>query len=211
MTLIANASFAESDLACLAPAFIADAANTRAEQAACTGPRMEQLFRGLLADYGKALHYFVLRRVGNDTDAADIAQQAFVEAATSLTAFRGEAEISTWIFGIAANLVRNHLNRAPQRRYTFEDPEVLEEREAPDLDPCEALARRQLMDAVASQVAALPRCMSEALLLVSVEGLSYEDAARRLGVPVGTVRSRVSRARAAIRQGMDHAGCGQIF
>ena len=169
----------------------------------------EKLFRGLIKDYGAALHYFVLRRVGNQTDAEEVAQQALVEAATSLTAFRGEAEISTWTFGIATNLIRNHINRSPERRYIFESDDVLDLLEDPASNPFDLLARRQAMRIVAGKLAELPTGMAEALILVSVDGLSYEDTALKLGVPVGTVRSRVSRARAAIRALLRDAGCDE--
>lgn len=167
----------------------------------------EKLFRDLIRDYGAALHYFVLRRVGNQTDAEEVAQQALVEAAVSLTAYRGEAEVSTWTFGIATNLIRNHLNRSPQRRYVFESADILEEQEDPTGNPFDLLARRQAMNIVACKLDELPVGMAEALILVCVDGLSYEDTALQLGVPVGTVRSRISRARAAIRALLREAGC----
>src|SRR3569832_1191880 len=100
----------------------------------------DALFRQLVSEYGHALHYFVLRRVGNETDAAEIAQQAFVEAAVSLTTFRGEARVSTWLFGIATNLARNFVNRSPRRRYDNKTTDVLDEYESPAADPCELLA-----------------------------------------------------------------------
>ncbi|MDR6536944.1 RNA polymerase sigma factor [Variovorax soli] len=167
----------------------------------------EKVFRGLVKDYGAALHYFVLRRVGNPTDAEEVAQQALVEAAASFTAFRGEAEVSTWTFGIATNLIRNHLNRSPERRYVFESADILEEQEDPSGNPFDLLARRQAMHIVACKLGELPSGMAEALILVSVDGLSYEDTALQLGVPVGTVRSRISRARSAIRALLREAGC----
>jgi RNA polymerase sigma factor (sigma-70 family) len=166
----------------------------------------ETLFRDLVKQYGRRLHYFVLRKVGNETDAADIAQQAFVEAAMNFSNFRGESGVATWIFGIAVNLTRNHLNRSPQRRYVFESSDALEGHAAPDSDPCEALARRQLVGIVASSLETLPQRMSEALMLVSIDGLSYQEAAVQLGIPVGTVRSRVCRARATIRDHVRAAG-----
>lgn len=138
-----------------------------------TPEEKEALFRQLVSEYGRALHYFVLRRVGNETDAADIAQQAFTEAALSLKTFRGEACVSTWIFGIANNLTRNHLNRSPSRRHVFESSEVLESFEAPDTDPSELLARRQSMEMVSRALDTLPAPMAQALMLVSIEGASF--------------------------------------
>lgn len=169
----------------------------------------ERLFRDLVREYGPALRYFVLRRVGNETDAEEVAQQALVEAAISLSAFRGDAEISTWTFGIATNLIRNHLNRSPQRRYIFESTDILDEQEDPKSNPFDLVARRQAMDIIAGKLDELPSSMAEALILVSVDGLSYKDTALQLGVPVGTVRSRVSRARTAIRALLRQAGCDE--
>ncbi|GAA4348395.1 RNA polymerase sigma factor [Variovorax defluvii] len=177
-----------------------------APAAAVAAMDKEALFRRLIKDYGAALRYFVLRRVGNPTDAEEVAQQALVEAATNLAAYRGEAEISTWTFGIASNLIRNHINRSPERRYVFEPADVLDLLEDPTSDPFDVLSRRQVMNIVVAKLGELPKGMAEALLLVSVDGLSYEDTASQLGVPVGTVRSRVSRARATLRALLRDAG-----
>jgi RNA polymerase sigma-70 factor (ECF subfamily) len=166
----------------------------------------EALFRNLIKEYGASLYYFVLKRVGHADDAADIAQQAFVEAACSFTSFRGEAELSTWVFGIATNLARNHISRAPKHRHRFESDEVLEACESPELRPCESLSQRQGLTLVSEAMRLMPIEMAQALNLVAVEELSYEDAAAELNVPVGTVRSRVSRARAVVRQHLRSAG-----
>lgn len=169
-------------------------------------PNKDALFRELVREYGGSLYFFVLKRVGHADDAADIAQQAFVEAACSLTTFRGEAELSTWIFGIAVNLTRNYVVRAPHRRHRFENDEVLESCESPDLDPAEQLSQRQGLRLVSEAMEKLPPEMSAALGLVVIDELSYEQAAAELAVPVGTVRSRVSRARAAVREHLRAAG-----
>jgi RNA polymerase sigma factor (sigma-70 family) len=166
----------------------------------------DALFRGLVKEYGTSLYYFVLRRVGNPDDAADIAQQSFVEAACSLTSYRGEAELSTWIFGIATNLARNHVSRAPQHRHRFESEDVLNACEAADLPPCESLSQRQGLELASEAMRRMPVEMARALSLVAIDEMSYEEAAIELNVPVGTVRSRVSRARAAVRQHLTSAG-----
>lgn len=164
----------------------------------CGAP--EALFRQLVAEYGRPLYYFILRRVRHDTDAEDLAQQAFVEAAASYSRFRGEAELSTWLFGIATNLTRNHLSRSPQRRHQFESADLLEDFESPQPGPCDQLILTESVRQLHLAMSALPKGSADALMLVGVDGLSYEEAARQLGVPVGTVRSRVSRARAEVRQ-----------
>jgi len=166
----------------------------------------DALFRNLVKEYSASLYYFVLKRVGHPDDAADIAQQAFVEAACSFTSFRGEAELSTWIFGIATNLSRNHISRAPQHRHRFETDEVLDTCESSDLLPCETLSQRQGLELVSQAIDLMSPEMSQALVLVVIDELTYEEAASELDVPVGTVRSRVSRGRAAVRQHLTKAG-----
>jgi RNA polymerase sigma factor (sigma-70 family) len=186
----------------LSPRFFGREAAAQAPDAATR----DVLFRDLVKEYGTSLYYFVLKRVRHADDAADIAQQAFVEAACSLTSYRGEAELSTWIFGIATNLARNHVSRAPQHRHRFESDDVLESCESPVVQPCESLSHRQGLELVNEAMKAMPREMALALNLVAVEEMSYEEAALELKIPVGTVRSRVSRARAAVRQHLRGAG-----
>lgn len=166
--------------------------------AGCGAP--EDLFRKLVTEYGRPLYYFILRKVRHDADAEDLAQQAFVEAAASYSRFRGEAELSTWLFGIATNLTRNYLSRSPYRRHQFETADLLEDFEAPQPGPCDQMILTESVRQLHLAISALPKGSADALMLVGVDGLSYEEAARRLGVPVGTVRSRVSRARAEVRQ-----------
>lgn len=75
-------------------------------------PDLNRLFRGLVQQHGERLRRFVARHVGNPSEAEELAQQAFVEAACTYASFRGDSQASTWLYGIALNLVRNHLSRA---------------------------------------------------------------------------------------------------
>ncbi len=79
--------------------------NTASEQ------NQEELFRELIAQYQKRLYRFVIKYIDHPDDAADITQQAFVEAARTITSFRGDSKLSTWLFGIAMNMVRNYLRK----------------------------------------------------------------------------------------------------
>jgi len=166
----------------------------------------DRLFRDLVAQHGERLHAFVLRHIGHPDDAEDIAQQAFVEAAASMARFRGESQLSTWLYGIAMNLVRNYLSRAPHRVHRIETDEALE---AVADDACgaldEQLDRARALARLTEELSALAPEMREVLLLVAVEQLSYEEAATMLAIPVGTVRSRVSRARATLKERMGEA------
>ncbi len=165
----------------------------------------ETLFRKLVQDHRQRLYRFVVKHIGWGTDAEDITQQAFVEAAHSYATFKGESELSTWLYGIAMNLVRNYLSRAPHRRYVFEDDEVLAETASHRPDPSEQLQQTQAVRALQAALNDLPREMRDVLLLVAYEELSYEEAALMMSIPVGTVRSRVSRARAMLRKRLSGA------
>ncbi|MFD0669028.1 RNA polymerase sigma factor [Ramlibacter sp. MAHUQ-53] len=173
-------------------------------------PADEALFRKLVHDHRQRLYRFVVKHIGWGTDAEDITQQAFVEAAHSYSTFKGESELSTWLYGIAMNLVRNYLSRSPHRRYVFEDDEVLNETSSNRPDPSEQLAQTQSVKALQKALEELPSEMRDVLLLVALDELSYEEAAVMLSIPVGTVRSRVSRARASLRKRLagQHLGLG---
>jgi RNA polymerase sigma factor (sigma-70 family) len=160
----------------------------------------ERLFRDLVTQHGERLHAFVLRHIGHPDDAEDIAQQAFVEAAASMARFRGESQLSTWLYGIAMNLVRNYLSRAPHRVHRMEGEEALEvlADESDGLD--RQLDRNRALSRLTEELSSLAPEMREVLLLVAVDQLSYEEAASLLCIPVGTVRSRVSRARATLKE-----------
>lgn len=164
------------------------------------------LFKQLVHDHRERLYRFVLKNIGNSTDAEEITQQAFMEAARSYATYRGESAVSTWIYGIAMNLTRNYLSRSPHRKYDFVDEQSLETLASNEVDPADALANRQAIEALQRELAELPDEIREVLLLVALDEVSYEDAAVMLSIPVGTVRSRVSRARAKLRQRLTSAG-----
>lgn len=162
----------------------------------------EALFKKLVHDHQQRLYRFVVKHIGWGSDAEDITQQAFVEAAHSYATFKGDSELSTWLYGIAMNLVRNYLSRSPHRRYTFEDEEALSNTCADCPDPSQQLEHTQAVRALQKALDELPEEMRSVLMLVAYEELSYEEAAVMLAIPVGTVRSRVSRARSALRKRM---------
>jgi len=159
----------------------------------------DALFRTLVQAHGTRLHRFIIKNIGNSTDAEDLTQQAFVEAVRSYETFKGQSELSTWLYGIAMNLVRNHLSRAPHRRYEFTDESELAEMAGDTLSPAQAAEQAQHLRYLQEAMSELPDSMRDILLMVAVDELSYEDAAALLTVPVGTVRSRLSRARSALR------------
>lgn len=162
----------------------------------------EALFKQLVRVHHQRLYRFVVKHIGWSTDAEDLTQQAFVEAAQSYASFKGESELSTWLYGIAMNLVRNYLSRSPHRRYTFEGEDVLAETRCANATPFDQLAHSETVRALEHALSELAPEMRDVLLLVGLDELSYEDAAVMLSIPIGTVRSRVSRARSALRKRM---------
>ncbi|WP_234413840.1 RNA polymerase sigma factor [Ideonella sp. A 288] len=169
------------------------------------------LFRDLVSQHGERLHRFVLRRIGDATEAEDLAQQAFVEAARAHASFRGESQLSTWLYGIAMNLVRNHLSRAPRRHFGFDDDSVLEGTADVGPSPQQQFEMTQLVALLDQELGELMPEMREVLMMVALDDLSYQDAAVLLSVPVGTVRSRVSRARSHLRRRFAARGASLPF
>ena len=166
----------------------------------------EYLLRDLVREHSSRLQRFIIKHIGNTTEAEDLAQQAFVEAARSLRSFRGESQLSSWLYGIALNLVRNHLSRAPERRHDFVSDSVLQDQASTDLSPDRVLEQNQTMALLQESLDELPENMRDILLMVGLDDISYEEAAALLTVPIGTVRSRLSRARSALREKMAQKG-----
>ena len=160
----------------------------------------ELLFRTLVKTHRTRLQRFIVKNIGNVSDAEDLAQQAFLEAVRSYQTFNGDSELSTWLYGIAMNLVRNYLSRAPHRRHEFTTEDELTDVASDAISPAQVHEQAEYMRYLQTALDELPPAMREGLLLVGVDELSYEEAAAMLSVPVGTVRSRLSRARAALRE-----------
>ena len=161
-----------------------------------------ELLQALAHQHRAKLYRFIVQKIGHAGDAQDLVQQTFVEALRAIPSFKGESELSTWLYGIAKNLVRNYLSRAPHRRYDWcsDDALVGEVDSAPT--PQDALAMKQQMKALGQAMADIPRAMREVVWMIAIDEMSYEAAAMVLKVPTGTVRSRLSRARSALRSRM---------
>ncbi len=160
----------------------------------------------LASEYDKCLFHFVLRRVRNEDDARDIVQTTYMEAIRSAHNFRNESKPKTWLMGIALNLTRNQLHKA-YHRYEFncsstngdEDDNWLENLASTETHPEEIAESKETMQAVIKVFKNMPEDMRETAVMVLIENLSYELTAKEMNIPVGTVRSRVSRARQMLR------------
>jgi RNA polymerase sigma factor (sigma-70 family) len=156
-------------------------------------------FTELVKLYRTPIYRFVLRHIGNRADAEDIAQQTFVEAYSALQSFRGQSQLSTWLYGIAMNLVRNYLNRAPHRVRKYESDEVLASMPSRSDGPDTLIQRMELFTRLYAEVDSLSDELRQTFVLVAIEGRSYEEAAHSLAIPIGTIRSRLFRAREALK------------
>lgn len=144
------------------------------------------------------------RHLNDPADVEDVAQEAFVKAFRALPRFRGESAFYTWLYRIAVNTAKNHMairsRRPPAKDVEVADApfmdggDVLRETE----DPETALARDQLSTEIRRAIGALPEDLRSAVALREYDGLSYEQIALIMECPVGTVRSRIFRARESI-------------
>jgi RNA polymerase sigma-70 factor (ECF subfamily) len=146
----------------------------------------------------------VFRIVRHREDAEDVVQETFLTAHRSLAEFRGEAAFSTWLHRIAVSRALNHLNRASVRM--ARDSSSIDEEGVPELaaasskTPLRALESRELIRRLAGCLEKLPAAWKAVVALRDAEELPYEEIARVLGIELGTVRSRLARARGSLKQ-----------
>lgn len=149
----------------------------------------------LVAAYQDRIYALTYRITGNREDAWDAAQEAFLKAFRSLPTFRGRAAFSTWLHRIAVNASLDIVRRRPQQ-----PPVSLEEPlGAITADPGDEVTRRDLQQRIRRAIAALPPEQRTAIVLRDLQWLSYEEIAAVLQIPIGTVRSRISRGREILR------------
>ena len=157
----------------------------------------------LVLKYQGRIGALVSRYIADAGEVEDVTQEAFIEAYRALSKFRGDSAFYTWLYRIAANAAKNHLvakGRRPGADATIEDAEVFDDGGlVSETSSPEAMAMGDELAAVVEQaLQSLPEELRAALTLRELEGLSYDDIAEVLGCPVGTVRSRIFRAREAI-------------
>ena len=150
----------------------------------------------------------LISRVLNDRECADdLAQEVFIRVFVHRRNYRRGSKLSTWVFTIAANLAKNEIRRRVRRRNWFSLDalqEVLHDSTSVLADPTEGrerkLEREQLQGEVGRAIATIPEKYRMSLVLRDIEGLAYEDIAVVLGIPGGTVRSRINRARSMLKR-----------
>ena len=163
----------------------------------------------LVSKYQRKLGRLISRFVRNSADAEDVTQDAFIKAYRALPGFRGESAFYTWLYRIGINTAKNHLlankRRAPtttqfdiEESESFEEASLLREVNTPENE----LMSKQVVGVVQSSLQQLPEDLRSALTLREIEGLSYEEIAIVMNCPIGTVRSRIFRAREAVAENL---------
>ncbi|KAG0162925.1 hypothetical protein DFQ30_001010 [Apophysomyces sp. BC1015] len=162
-------------------------------------------FELLVAKYHRKIIRLISRLVRDPAEVEDVAQDAFIKAYRALPQFRGESAFYTWLYRIAVNTAKNYLatqgRRAPtsteadaEEAETFSDADQLKDINTPE----SVLMSKQIAQTVNAAMVLLPEELRTAITLREIEGLSYEEIAEMMGCPIGTVRSRIFRAREAI-------------
>jgi RNA polymerase sigma-70 factor (ECF subfamily) len=164
----------------------------------------KQAYNLLVLKYQNRVTNLVARYVKNTGDIADVTQEAFIKAYRALPNFRGESAFYTWLYRIAVNSAKNYLvsqSRKPpandvdaEEAEFYDGGEVLHEMASPE----RKLLTNEIETVLLKAVAKLPEDLRMAISLREMEGMSYEDIAIVMDCPVGTVRSRIFRAREAV-------------
>ena len=167
----------------------------------------KQAYGLLVSKYQRKLQRLLSRLIRDPAEVEDVAQEAFIKAYRALGSFRGDSAFYTWLYRIGINTAKNYLasqgRRAPtstsfdsEEAEAFEDADELRDINTPE----RLLMTRQIGQTVDEAMAALPEELRMAIALRELEGLSYDEIANIMDCPIGTVRSRIFRAREAIAE-----------
>ncbi|MFV0371589.1 MAG: RNA polymerase sigma factor RpoE [Azonexus sp.] len=165
----------------------------------------QKAFDQLVGKYQRKLERLLSRYVRDAAEVEDVAQEAFIKAYRALPGFRGDSAFYTWLYRIGINTAKNYLvaqgRRAPtstgfdaEEAEGFDDAALLRDINTPE----SLLMTKQIGDTVNAAMEALPEELRRAIMLREIEGLSYEEIAETMNCPIGTVRSRIFRAREAV-------------
>jgi RNA polymerase sigma-70 factor (ECF subfamily) len=167
----------------------------------------KQAFNLLVEKYQRKLARLLARFIRDPAEVEDVTQEAFIKAYRALPAFRGDSAFYTWLYRIGINTAKNYLmamgRRAPtsteveaEEAEGFEEGEQLRDINTPE----SALLTNEIAETVNKTIEQLPEELRTAIQMREIEGMSYEDIAKAMDCPIGTVRSRIFRAREAIAE-----------
>lgn len=164
-------------------------------------------FELLVSKYQRKLGRLLSRFIRDPGEVEDVTQEAFVKAYRALPSFRGDSAFYTWLYRIGINTAKNYLASAGRRAPTLTNYDAEEAEGFDDSDrlrdlntPENLLMSKQIAQAVNQSIDRLPEELKAAIMLREIDGMSYEDIAKVMDCPIGTVRSRIFRAREAIAE-----------
>ena len=165
----------------------------------------QRAFELLVVKYQRRIARLLSRMIRDQAEIEDVSQEAFIKAYRALPTFRGESAFYTWLYRIAINTAKNYLSTLGRRpmlatEYEDEDGDTVDASSlVPDFrTPETELSNKQIVSTVNEAVNALPEELREAITLREMDGMSYDEIAAAMDCPIGTVRSRIFRAREAI-------------
>ncbi len=164
----------------------------------------KQAFNLLVTKYQRKVMNLVSRYVSNQSDSADVVQEVFISAYRFLPTFRNDSAFYTWLYRIAVNTAKNYLvvnaKRSSSNEIDIMDAETFEtsDQMRDIADPEQMLSSEQVHKTIMNALQSLPEDLRTVITLREIDGLSYEEIAEVVGCPVGTVRSRIFRARDVI-------------
>lgn len=167
----------------------------------------KQAFGLLVSKYQRKLARLLSRMIRDPAEVEDVAQEAFIKAYRALPSFRGDSAFYTWLYRIGINTAKNYLvsqgRRAPtsteidsEEAEGYEEGDLLRDNDTPE----RLLMTKQIGETVNAAMEALPEELKTAIVLREIEGLSYDEIATVMDCPIGTVRSRIFRARESIAE-----------
>ena len=173
----------------------------------------ETAFEVLVTDNEKRIYNLCRRLTGNPEDAAELTQEAFLNAWRGLSRFQGEGSVSTWLYRLASNACIDFLRKEKRRQnlsmtVSLDDEEEARQVELPDerYAPERELERTEVRQAVAAGLERLTPDHRQVLVMREINGLSYAEIGAVLGLEEGTVKSRIARARNALRKVLTERG-----
>jgi len=196
---------------------LASAIGIRAEEQALVADLKsgsEQAFALLIAQYSHPIYSLIARSLRDPADAADVTQEVFVKVFRNISGFHGEASLRTWIYRIALHEASNHRRwwgRHKRQELTIDAPLDNDEGETfcladalatRDASPYDCAARSEVRARVEAALRTIPEIFREVVILREIEGFGYEEIAEILNVNLGTVKSRLTRGRAALRDAL---------
>ncbi|CCW35816.1 RNA polymerase, sigma-24 subunit, RpoE [Chthonomonas calidirosea] len=167
-------------------------------------------FDALVRMHEKRVYNLAYRLCGNYDEAGDITVEAFLRVYQAINSFRGDANFSTWLYRIVTNVYLDRRKRQKNRKtlsleeyVELEESQVTRQIEDPSPGPEELAEAQQRQELLQKAIESLPEYQRAMIVLYHVDGLSYEEIAEVLSLPIGTVKSRLNRARLALREKLE--------